>query len=189
MQCWQTFWFDLFLFDGIHIYKLRYGKKISFTVNSPFMQLPTKPDFCKLIENIWYLSGNGSEFVMYRSVVWLTSRNLSGFPDRSNGSRCQFLLNQWRDKIRTAPWPQHYKSPTDFLLWQPVQQRPHPDDRYHTLMTDTTGQCFGRSVGISHQTVTVLLSISTESTVLCKYLYSLHTHNLREILRQKYKYW
>lgn len=27
-------------------------KKKSFTVNSPFMQLPTKPDFCKLIENI-----------------------------------------------------------------------------------------------------------------------------------------
>lgn len=129
MQCWQTFWFDLFLFDWIHIYKLRYGKKISFKVNSPFMQLPTKPDFCKLIENIWYLSGNGSEFVMYRSVVWLTSRNLSGFPDRNNGSRCQFLLNQWRDKIRTAPWPQHYKSPTDFLLWQPWQQRPRPDDR------------------------------------------------------------
>lgn len=134
MQCWQTFWFDLFLFDWIHIYKLRYGKKISFTVNSLFMQLPTKPDFCKLIENIWYLSGNGSEFVMYRSVVWLTSRNLSGFPDRSNGSRCQFLLNQWRDKIRTAPWPQHHKSPTDFLLWQPWQQRPRPDDRYHRSM-------------------------------------------------------
>lgn len=57
-------------------------------------------------------------------------------------------------------------------------------------MTDTTGQCFGRSVGISHQTVTVLLSISTESTVFIKvpYLYSLHTHNLREILGQKYKY-
>lgn len=185
MQCWQTFWFDLFLFDWIHIYKLRYGKKISFTVNSLFMQLPTKPDFCKLIENIWYLSGNGSEFIMYRSVVWLTSRNLSGFPDRNKGSRCQFLLNQWRDKIRTAPWPQHHISLLQTSYYDSL------DNRGRALMTDNTGQCFGRSVGISHQTVTVLLSISTESTVLCKYLYSLHTHNLREILRQKYtgKYW
>lgn len=149
-------------------------KKISFTVNSPFMQLPTKPDFCKLIENIWYLSGNGSEFVMYRSVVWLTSRNLSGFPDRSNGSRCQFLLLHHGHSIISLLQTSYYDS---------------LDNRGRALMTDTTGQCFGRSVGISDQTVTVLLSISTESTVLCKYLYSLHTHNLREILRQKYKYW